>query len=172
MTCDAVAWTWQWPDLLNTQLLVLDSVAQLLCKNRQTGAKRERGGLLFVSLDDPRGVVLARATPPHVRDKSARYSLDLDPGRCEAEIRSANCVGLRLIGHWHTHPEDVPAPSMQDIHSFRAFGERHRTLVEWPLAVIVGLSAFPNGVRAWSIRPDRILMAHSLEAALETRPTV
>jgi integrative and conjugative element protein (TIGR02256 family) len=166
----AVAWTWEWPDLLDAKLLVLSSVAQLLCDHRQGASDRERGGLLFIGLDDPRGVVLARATPPHVRDKSARYSLDLDPRRCQAEIRSANRDGLRLIGHWHTHPEDLPEPSGQDLRSFREFGARHRRLVEWPLAVIVGRASSPDGIRAWSIRPDRVLLAHHAPGLLLAQP--
>lgn len=153
------AWCWEWPELGDSDLLVSSDVADVLHAHRQGDDDLERGGLLFVSLEDPRGLMLARATPPHAKDRPARYSLELNPQRCRNEITQANKDGLRLIGHWHTHPQEVPEPSGQDLHSFRAFGAKNRAHLEWPLAIIVGRSASPEGIRAWSIRRDCTLLA-------------
>lgn len=161
-----VAWCWEWPELTDSDLLVSADVADVLHTHRQVDDDLERGGLLFVSMEDPRGLMLARATPPHAKDRLARYSLELNPQRCRKEITQANKDGLRLVGHWHTHPQEVPEPSGQDLHSFREFGAKNRLLLEWPLAIIVGRSTSPEGIRAWSIRQDRTLLAKRKQAQI------
>lgn len=145
--------------MLQIDLLVAEPVATQLRTARQQHFGVERGGLLFVDLEDPRGLVLIQATPPHSLDNGTSHSLNLDRNRCREEITQANARGWRLIGVWHSHPQDTPSPSGQDIHSFRELGRRSAGAIAWPLAVIVGRSPENKGIGAWSVRKREILQA-------------
>ena len=148
-------WRWTWDDL-GVDIHVSDAAAAALKRYRQPLGGVERGGLLFADPSHPAGLVLARVTPPHAADQASGHSIVMDPARCAGEIRSANAVGLRLIGFWHSHPEDVPNLSTIDISNFRSLGRRCPVDLPWPLAIIVGRDLGADGIRAWSVRPDRI----------------
>lgn len=145
--------------MLQIDLLVGEPVAAQLRAARQQHFGVERGGLLFVDLEDPRGLMLIQATPPHSLDKSTSHSLNLDRKRCRAEITQANARGWRLIGVWHSHPQDIPSPSGQDVCSFRELGRKSAEVIAWPLAVIVGRSPGNEGIGAWSVREREVLQA-------------
>ena len=106
---------------------------------------------MFVDLEQPAGVLLALATPPHPADRAGRHWLELDPDRCRDEIVRANDKGLRLVGYWHTHPQRVPCVSPQDLSSFSRFANQHGAQLPHPIAVIVGTSQAAEGIRAWSL---------------------
>lgn len=99
------------------------------------------------------GLLLALATPPHRADRAGWSWLELDACRCVQEIERANADGLRLIGYWHTHPQRVPVISPMDVRSFNRFAERYVRELANPIAVIVGQSEDPEGIKAWSVRP-------------------
>lgn len=146
-----IAWRWRWPRH-SAELLVTETVAQLLSAHRQRIWAAERGGQLFVDPDDRRGLVLAGATSPHPADRAGWAWLELDAERCRQEIAQANARGWRLVGYWHTHPQVIPKISPIDVASFTAFATGHSIALSSPLAVIVGKPVHPCGIRAWSIR--------------------
>lgn len=146
-----IAWRWQWPSH-GAELLVTETVAQLLSVHRQRLWETERGGQLFVDPDDRRGLVLAGATSPHPADRAGWAWLELDAKRCRQEIVQANARGWRLVGYWHTHPQVVPKISPTDVASFTAFATWYVGALPSPLAIIVGRPDHPCGIRAWSIR--------------------
>ncbi|HBO9019095.1 Mov34/MPN/PAD-1 family protein [Pseudomonas aeruginosa] len=156
------AWCWKWPGV-DTTLLVSHDVAKALRAYRQKGWSEERGGQLFVDPSNPAGLALTLATPPHRADRSGRTWLELDDKRCHAEVKEANDKGLRLVGYWHTHPQVIPAISLDDIQSFSSFAVRHMEALPHPLAIIVGTSDEPNGIKAWSFRFGRYLEAELLD---------
>jgi integrative and conjugative element protein (TIGR02256 family) len=147
------AWQWYFREL-GVKLLVSKSVYHLFDRNRQFGKKHECGGLLFVHNNHRDGVVLCLATPPNSKDKSTRYSLDFDHERCRIETKEANEKNLRLIGYWHTHPEDIPDLSSQDMYSFRQLIKDNNHELPSPFAIIVGRNSGPEGIRAWLIRDN------------------
>lgn len=153
-----ISWRWSWPGI-NVHLLVSQEVACLLKRFRQKNFDVEHGGQLFVDLSNPSGLVLALATPPHKDDRSGRHWLVLDAHRCHEEIKRANAAGLRLIGYWHTHPQNVPIISPTDIWVFSEFAARYAEGLPHPLAVIVGNSCKPDGIKAWSFREGRYIEA-------------
>lgn len=155
-----LAWRWTWKDF-GAELLVPVSAGDILRGNRQPQGGVERGGLLFADASDSRGLILSRVSPPSPADKAHRHSIALNKERCVREIEEANRDGLRLIGFWHSHPEDVPDLSPVDITSFMAFSEKNRVDMPWPVAVIVGRDVGENGIRAWSIRPTKIYLAET-----------
>lgn len=146
-----IAWSWQW-QVFNAELLVSESVANTFNSYRQQSKNTERGGQLFVDIHSSVGLLLASATPPHKSDRSGFSWLELDEHRCQKEIKAANRQGLRLVGYWHTHPQTIPAISPADIKSFSDFAVRYSGDLPYPIAVIVGTSIQPNGIKAWSFR--------------------
>lgn len=146
-----IAWRWRWP-VIDSELLVSQAVASVLVSCRQRAWGLERGGQLFVDPHSPRGLMLALATPPHQADRAGWAWLELDESRCLQEIKSANENGLRLVGYWHTHPQTIPAISPADVRSFSKFAARYILDLPNPIAIIVGQSKKPEGIKAWSFR--------------------
>jgi hypothetical protein len=143
-----IAWSWTWPGIEFALSVSLD-VAEVFDQHRQNAWKTERGGQLFVDLATPSGLVMTLATPPHSRDRAGRTWLELDTERCRQEIDAANAQGLRLVGYWHTPPQAIPAISPTDVASFSRFAARYTQELPHPIAVIVGLSQAPEGIKAW-----------------------
>ncbi|HDS1696211.1 MULTISPECIES: Mov34/MPN/PAD-1 family protein [Pseudomonas] len=154
----AIAWAWKWPGI-DIRLSVSQAVAEVLDQFRQRTWRTERGGQLFVDLANPAGLIMSLATPPHARDRAGWSWLELDADRCRREIESANAQGLRLVGYWHTHPQTVPAISPTDIASFSRFAARYAQELPHPIAVIVGLSPEPDGIKAWLFRDGKCVEA-------------
>ncbi|MBX9763861.1 MAG: Mov34/MPN/PAD-1 family protein [Pseudomonadaceae bacterium] len=154
----AIAWQWSWPGV-DTHLLVSQDVASLLERYRQRRFDVERGGQLFVDPASAAGLVLALATPPHRDDRAGRTWLELNAHRCRDEIERANAAGLRLVGYWHTHPQSIPMISPTDVESFSRFAARYTQDLPHPLAIIVGNSSSPEGIKAWSFREGRYVEA-------------
>ncbi len=154
-------WIWSWPTL-ELSIHVAPSVAVMLERCRQEQGSHERGGQLFVDIKRPDGLWLVEATPAHPKDKAGPTWLKMNPDRCREEIIAANAKGLRLIGYWHSHPEAVPNLSGQDLKSLKKFSQQNSSQLPNPLAVIVGRSALPDGIRAWIYRNKNSILATRL----------
>jgi len=153
-----IAWRWRWP-WVASELLVAQAVADVLSSHRQRGRGVERGGQLFVDPTSPAGLLLALATHPHRLDRAGKSWLELNEKRCREEIESSNAKGLRLIGYWHTHSQTIPVISPTDIGSFSRFAARYTHKLPHPLAIIVGESEKPEGIKAWSFRNGKYVEA-------------
>lgn len=151
-------WHWEWPSIDGT-LLVTGKLLDSLSMYRQRAWNNERGGQLFVDPNNARGLVLAVATPPHADDRAGWTWLELDPERCRQEIQIQNQAGLRLVGHWHTHPQKIPRISPTDVRSVARFARKNVALIPNPLAVIVGQSKSPDGIQAWIHRDGVLIQA-------------
>lgn len=152
------AWQWYFKEI-DVNLMVPKSAFKVFDGNRQFGNKNECGGLLFAHENHRDGVVLGLVTPPNPKDKSTRHSLDFDPERCRIETKAANQQGYRLIGYWHSHPEDIPNLSSQDMQTFRKLIKENPIELPSPIAVIVGRNKGPEGIRAWQIKNNAIIKA-------------
>lgn len=159
---DLAPWHWSWPEL-SLDLLVSAPAAAVFAAYRQSSHQVERGGQLFVDVQDPRGLLLSVATPPNRADRAGVTWLDLDPDRCRREVASSHRNGLQLVGVWHTHAELNPQLSRQDLTSLNAYGQANAF---WPLAVVVGQGDHPSEVRAWSVRDGRPLAATMIDDVL------
>jgi len=155
MTC---AWTWTWPSL-GVSLKVADSAAEVFDRFKQSSAVVESGGQLFVDCSKDDGLWLVTATLPHLRDKAGINWLELDGRRCRQEILRYNAIGLRWVGVWHSHPEDEPLYSAQDLSSLISAATSAGGALPHPLVVIVGRAARPAGVRAWSLRTESMVQS-------------
>lgn len=140
--------------MMDFELLVSWTTADVLNRHRQRGGELERGGQLFVDPLSSAGLLLALATPPHRADRAGRSWLEFNARRCQEEIKVANAQGLRLVGYWHTHPADIPEISPADMKSFSKFAACYPQELPHPIAVIVGTSSQPEGIKAWSFRDN------------------
>ena len=85
--------------------------------------EREAGGQLFARFDG-KEIIISEATGPRRSDRRGRHSYEPDRVAEQEEIDAIHRAGLHFVGDWHSHPEDVPAPSPRDRDSItRCFAE-------------------------------------------------
>lgn len=149
--------TWRW-DFFDVTIIVSDLVADTFKRYVQSAKDFERGGQLFVDLTMSDGLWLVEASSPHPDDTAGVDWLHLNQERCTAEIINANQRELRLVGYWHTHPENIPTISPQDVMSFRNFSAVNSTYLQNPLVVVVGR----RSVNAWIVTKAHIEKAKLL----------
>lgn len=149
------AWSWEWRER-DITLRVPHDTAAVWRAYRQRIWQRERGGQLFVRAEANGDLVLATATRPHPDDRASWTWLELNPARCAQEIKAENASGRRLVGTWHTHPQEVPVLSPTDVQSLRASAHANAALLPACLAVIVGDPRLPRGIRAWRVDASSI----------------
>jgi integrative and conjugative element protein (TIGR02256 family) len=108
---------------------------------------REAGGQLFAR-------VLAReweivvATGPRVKDRRRRFSFRPHRASEQDEIFERHERGLDYVGDWHTHPEDIPTPSPDDLSSIGEVVRRSTHHLPGFLLLIIGRKPFPKGLWA------------------------
>lgn len=121
-------------------------VLESLRKHRQRHVwSREAGGQLFAkTVGTP--IAIEQITPPGAGDVRSRFSFW---PRREAEQRDIHRMfkaGLHYVGDWHTHPEDRPHPSRDDIEKISAIFRQSRHHLHAMLLVIVGRALEAEGV--------------------------
>lgn len=72
---------------------------------------REVCGLLFASNDYERIEAMAEAA--NVAANPA-IAFEIDPAALFAALRSERAGGPRILGHYHSHPNGLPTPSVHD----------------------------------------------------------
>lgn len=118
-------------DVLNGggHVLLEEEAMQLIRAYRQDRpAITEAGGVL---LGFRRGshLQVTHATPPGQDDKRSRTSFYRAPAGHQAAAREhwrAHGEAGDYVGEWHTHPEEVPTPSLVDLREWAIVMERHR----------------------------------------------
>ncbi|EJL6325324.1 Mov34/MPN/PAD-1 family protein [Vibrio cholerae] len=158
---EVCSWRWDNPKLI---LHVTENVINVLSSHRQYGNQSEMGGLLFANMNQPDGIWLVKATQPHPADRCSYSSIEFNKLRWKEEMRQASKEGLQFIGYWHTHPQDIPQLSPQDLVSIRKFVKRNKHIQECYIAVVVGRSLSRKGIRAWLCTPNTITIQQELSA--------
>ncbi|MHC2276473.1 integrative and conjugative element protein (TIGR02256 family) [Bradyrhizobium diazoefficiens] len=108
---------------------------------------REAGGQLFARVRGNDWEIVA-ATGPRSRDRRGRFSFRPHRASEQEEIFRHHELGLDYVGDWHTHPEDVPTPSSDDLSSIAELVRRSTHHLPGFLLVIVGRQHFPKGLWA------------------------
>jgi integrative and conjugative element protein (TIGR02256 family) len=130
-----------------------EAVLRRFTKYRQTQWwHREAGGQLFARLVLPE-IVIEEATGPRYSDWRTRHSY---PNRCaeQREIAARHRRGLHFVGDWHTHPEDLPLPSLRDEQSMREVFNESDHAMNGFLLTIVGRLDFSKGLAVWLYNGD------------------
>lgn len=109
--------------------------------------QREAGGQLFARIRESKWEIIA-ATGPRSRDRRSRFSFRPHRASEQEEIFAQHARGLDYIGDWHTHPEDTPTPSPDDLTSIAEIVRRSKHHLPGFLMLIVGRRAFPQGLWA------------------------
>ncbi len=140
---------WRHPE--HTQQLRLEkSIISHLEKYKQrTLFSLEAGGQLF-GLVTPNEVSVKRATGPYPRDVRSRHNYRSNLISAQREIALQAKCGLLYLGEWHTHPEDYPSPSDEDLVALSALFAKSRLNTSSIILVIRGQSASPLGTSVFS----------------------
>ena len=123
-----------------------DTVLTHFEQHRQTRFwHREAGGLLFARLALPTIKVCA-ITGPRRTDRRSRYSYWPYKRAEQREIHKMFSRDLHFVGCWHTHPEDVPSPSLVDTRNISDCVRRSQHALNGFVMVIVGRSTLPDSL--------------------------
>jgi integrative and conjugative element protein (TIGR02256 family) len=109
--------------------------------------QREAGGQLFARVRNDEWEIVS-ATGPRSRDRRGRFSFWPHRASEQEEIFEYHALGFDYVGDWHTHPEDKPNPSSDDLTSISEVVRRSTHHLPGFLLMIVGRSPFPQGLWA------------------------
>lgn len=103
-----------------TVLRFMPEVVGVLSKFGQARANsKEAGGMLFARFAD--GLIsVDHVTTPSPFDFRSRFAFRPSLAHQRNVIMKQFSKGLHFIGEWHTHPQEQPHPSQQDILTARA----------------------------------------------------
>ena len=129
-----------------------ETATACLRRYRQRNAKaHEAGGMLLGRLiDATQDIVVDEVTTPTPLDKRGRFFFFRDRLLAQRQVHIAwNESGhTRLyLGEWHSHPEDDPFPSQQDLKNWRRIGRAADYEQDFLLFVIVGR----RNTRVWEL---------------------
>ena len=124
-------------------LLVEESVRKIWSEHRQKSSfATEACGILMATVDtDTSRIWLEKATMPSKADRRTRFTFKMAGKNHEKHLRreAKNSKGrIRLLGTWHTHPENDPTPSKADLKDWRKLQKTNPQFQEFCF-VIVGL---------------------------------
>ncbi|MCI0627734.1 MAG: Mov34/MPN/PAD-1 family protein [Acidobacteria bacterium] len=108
-------------------------------------------GRLISEADD---VVIDSVTVPGPTDRCSRFAFFRDRKRSQRDVTRAwsESAATRVyLGEWHSHPEDRPEPSGQDLKNWRRISERSKYEQNFLLFLIVGRKA----LRLWEFEKGR-----------------
>lgn len=129
-------------------------------KHRQTRWwQKEAGGQLFARFVLPE-IRIEEATGPRISDWRTRNSYRPDMRAEQQEIAVRHSRGLHFIGDWHTHPEQVPAPSLRDVESMRELVTKSKHSLNAFVLVIVGRERVPAGLSVSLIDTETMSSLH------------
>lgn len=134
-----------------------DAVLMLFDKHLQRNAwSSEAGGQLFSRLAN--GVLTVdMGTAPSSLDKRSRYSFWPNRKHEQGDIMRNYDVGLHYIGDWHTHAEDQPEPSSEDVRKIQDIFKKSQHELKYMLLVVVGRCPFPEGLWVGLVNRDEVL---------------
>lgn len=107
--------------------------------------QREAGGQLFARIREKNWEIVT-TTGPRSRDRRGRFSFWPHRASEQDEIFEHHARGLDYVGDWHTHPEDMPTPSADDLSSIAEIVRKSTHHLPGFLLMIVGRSPFPDGL--------------------------
>jgi integrative and conjugative element protein (TIGR02256 family) len=124
-----------------------DALATFEAHRQRRFFHREAGGQLFARVRGSEWEITT-ATGPKPRDRRSRFSFRPHRPSEQEEIFEHHVRGLDYVGDWHTHPEDAPSPSPDDLTSITEVVRRSTHHLPGFLLLIVGRKPFPGGLWA------------------------
>ena len=124
---------------------ISDRALAALSNNTQVSDKPETGGLIFGRRSETR-IIVEECVVIKVVKKQSRAAF----WPCNKEelrvIRMLKKSGLNYLGDWHTHPQEIPTPSFEDICSMKKSFKESIHRLPFFLLIVVGWADFPSGL--------------------------
>lgn len=105
----------------------------------------ESGGQIFAHHSKGE-VFVSRATGLRDGDRRERFLFWPNRRQERKEIKKMYSEGYHYIGDWHTHPEEIPTPSLVDIKNILECFQKSKHDLKFFVMVIVGTANFPDGI--------------------------
>ena len=103
----------------------------------------ESGGIVFGQVKE-NYIYISKATTPSRHDSSSRFNFirDYNVAQIIVDYEFYNKNGhLIYLGEWHTHPEDTPKPSTQDIMMIKEQYTSNKLNEKYLLLIIIGINS-------------------------------
>jgi integrative and conjugative element protein (TIGR02256 family) len=127
-------------------LILTDQVLDHFARNKQCRFyQRESGGQLFARFVGA-DTIIDEATGPRRADWRTRFSYRAHRPAEQREIEARFALGLHYVGDWHTHPEDRPTPSDNDLQTIADIANKSEHALNGLILIIVGKMEFPEGL--------------------------
>lgn len=129
--------------LSGKKIIFAQNVLDIFSTYRQYDEKRgEAGGILLGEMNDE-NILVTKVSFPNKYDQSSRYGFlrKKETAQLLVDYEFLNSHGKTVyLGEWHTHPENDPKPSLQDISMIENQYENNATGLDFLLLVIVGIN--------------------------------
>jgi integrative and conjugative element protein (TIGR02256 family) len=126
-----------------TILIISKSVQEIFFKYRQIRNNDiEACGILIGNHKIDGNIVIKAATSPQSKDKRSRYSFKINVAAHQDILEKCFKVSRNedvYLGTWHTHPENIPTPSMIDIQDWKKQQQANKKLFIRMAFIIVGI---------------------------------
>ena len=141
------------------------AVEKLLAHRQLQDSSPEAGGVMLGRLIlGTSDVVVDAVTGPCTADKYSRFTFFRSRRRAQQVVDEAwhTSRGTKIyLGDWHTHPEDIPNPSRQDLRNWRKICEAAVYEQKFLLFLIAGRVS----IRIWElsrgVSPEEIICVDS-----------
>ena len=133
-------------ELPNSELLLIDGeVVCYLSQKKQRRFQFEKGGILFAHFEDGKTIV-SLATGPYKKDFRHPFQYQVHKESAQKDIENKFKQGLHYIGEWHTHPQKIPKPSLQDLDTIKSCYNHSKHELDFMVLIIVGQGKVPEGL--------------------------
>lgn len=126
-----------------------NEVISVFKKYIQNDAKKPESGGIITGKVYEKLVKVLSCSEPTVLDQRSRYNFSRSYKSAQKYINKKfnDSKGEEIyLGEWHTHPEDIPTPSIPDIKSFNQTLHKNRLNSSIHFMIIVGRIAIYIGV--------------------------
>lgn len=128
------------------RIIFVKSVLDRLWRSRQLRFRQnERGGLLYATFEGDETRIQV-ASGPLRPTSSGRLHFKMSLQTEHQDIQEHYARGLHYVGHWHTHPQQVPVPSTMDLDKMSKLYRRSLHDLRGMVMVVVGRGRFPDGL--------------------------
>jgi len=137
-------------------VVLTDGALLTMQRCRQIKTKdKEAGGQLFAHFDQS-DTVIVEATTATQLDHRMRFGFRPHRRSQQNEIYEQYARGLHFVGDWHTHPENVPRPSVEDMSSMIECYRKSAHELRAFIMVIVGIAEVPMSLYVALVDSDDI----------------
>ncbi|MBX9600039.1 MAG: Mov34/MPN/PAD-1 family protein [Bryobacteraceae bacterium] len=127
------------------------AVATLIARRQLNDSTPEAGGIILGRLIvDSEDVVIDEVVGPLQGDRGSRFTFFRPKDRAQkiVEVAWESSRGTKVyLGEWHTHPENDPSPSSQDLRNWRGILRNARYEQDSLLFLIAGRA----NMRLWEV---------------------